>query len=109
MVLIFFLLLQESKAARREVLAGLFAASAVLASAPAQAFSGPGGDGAERTAQKADELLKGADSLTNNDSPTRFGPGRVEDAANEAGSVAAKSALPPNVCCNVIALDEQGA
>jgi hypothetical protein len=49
---------------------------AITIAGSAFAASGPGGDGAERTARKADELLQGADALIKNDSPQRFGPER---------------------------------
>eukprot|EP00897_Mesotaenium_endlicherianum_P006867 jgi/Mesen1/6208/ME000320S05404 len=60
------------------------------------AATGPGGDAAGQTARKADELLKAADDLTTNESPPRFGPGRVDgdetaklaqDAGNGAEAV----------------------
>jgi hypothetical protein len=51
------------------------------------AASGPGGDGADRTARQADELLGQADALIKNDSPQRFGPeqgfGNGTDKADE--------------------------
>jgi hypothetical protein len=60
---------------------------AISLAGSAFAASGPGGDGAERTARKADELLQGADSLIKNDSPQRFGPeqgfGNGTDKADE--------------------------
>ena len=88
MMMMMMLCEQEMKAARREVMTGLFAAGALLASAPAFALSGPGGDGAERTAKKADELLNSADELTKKDSPPLFGKGGVQGAVQEAGSTA---------------------
>ena len=61
----------------RKVLSSVLATGlAISLAGSALAASGPGGDGAERTARKADELLQGADSLIKNDSPLRFGPER---------------------------------
>ncbi|CAM6109705.1 unnamed protein product [Calypogeia fissa] len=72
---------QSGKTARREMLASLMAAGAALATAGSSfAASGPGTPGAERTKEKAEELLKKADELTTNESPPRFGPGRVAEA-----------------------------
>lgn len=60
------------------MLASLMAAGAVIASA-GQSFaaSGPGTPGAQHTNEKANDLLKAADKLTTDESPPRFGPGRV--------------------------------
>ncbi len=83
---------QEQRSARREVLAGLLAVGAALAASTttreAYAFSGPGGDGAKETADKAADLLKAGDDLNVNEAPSRVGPGRIEDAAKSAKSVA---------------------
>ncbi|XP_024392685.1 uncharacterized protein [Physcomitrium patens] len=54
----------------------LAAGLAVTLAGSALAASGPGADGAERTARKADELLQAADDFIKNDSPQRFGPER---------------------------------
>ncbi|KAG6545321.1 hypothetical protein Mapa_013170 [Marchantia paleacea] len=83
---------EEPKAARREMLASLLAAGAVLVSTGnALAASGPGNQGAKRVAKKADELLKAGDNLINNDSPQRFGgpdglPTGNNNIAQKAGS-----------------------
>lgn len=68
---------ESGKTARREMLASLMAAGAVIATA-GQSFaaSGPGTSGAQRTNEKANDLLKAADKLTTDESPPRFGPGR---------------------------------
>ncbi|KAI5074437.1 hypothetical protein GOP47_0010398 [Adiantum capillus-veneris] len=81
---------------RNAILTGLVAAGAALsvftagsAAPPASlAISDPGNSGAERTAQKAQDLLKSADKLNVEDSPQRFGPGRVAGSAQDAGKVA---------------------
>lgn len=76
--------MQESKLSGRQALVGLLAAGAILVSGvPAFAASGPGGDGAARTAQKADQLLNAADKLTKEDSPARFSEG-VQNAGSSA-------------------------
>jgi len=70
------------------------AAGAILVSGvPAFAATGPGGDGASRTAQKADELLDSADKLTKNDSPARFSEGvqNTGSSAAQAGSAGASN------------------
>ncbi|OAE18182.1 hypothetical protein AXG93_406s1500 [Marchantia polymorpha subsp. ruderalis] len=83
---------EEPKAARREMLASLLAAGAVLVSTGnALAASGPGNQGAKRVAKKADQLLKAGDDLINNDSPPRFaGPDGLRtgnnNIAQQAGS-----------------------
>lgn len=85
---------EESKASGRQALVGLLAAGAILVSGmPAFAVTGPGGDGASRTAQKADQLLNSADKLTENDSPTRFSEGvqNTGSSAKQAGSAAASN------------------
>lgn len=70
---------QSAKTARREMLASLMAAGALIATAGNSfAASGPGTPGGQRTNEKAGELLKAADELTTNDSPPRYGPGRVD-------------------------------
>ncbi|KAH9561703.1 hypothetical protein CY35_05G037300 [Sphagnum magellanicum] len=83
---------EEQRSARREVLAGLLAVGAALAASTttreAYAISGPGGDGAKETADKALDLLKAGDDLNVNEAPSRVGPGRIEDAAKSAKSVA---------------------
>ncbi|CAK9875954.1 unnamed protein product [Sphagnum jensenii] len=83
---------EEQRSARREVLAGLLAVGAALAASTttreAYAFSGPGGDGAKETADKAADLLKAGDDLNVNEAPSRVGPGRIEDAAKSAKSIA---------------------
>lgn len=69
--------LQEEPSVSKRVLSSVLAAGlAISLAGSALAASGPGGDGAERTARKADELLQGADALIKNDSPQRFGPER---------------------------------
>lgn len=80
---------QSSKTARREMLASLMAAGAVIATA-GQSFaaSGPGTSGAQRTNEKAADLLKRADDLTTTDSPPRYGPGRV--GGDDTGRIAQK-------------------
>jgi hypothetical protein len=77
-VLILVMWLQENTASvSKQVLSSVLAAGlAITIAGSAFAASGPGGDGAERTARKADQLLQGADSLIKNDSPQRFGPER---------------------------------
>jgi len=80
---------EESKASGRQALVGLLAAGAILVSGvPAFAATGPGGDGAARTAQKADQLLNSADELTKDDSPARFAEGvqNTGSSAKQAGS-----------------------
>jgi hypothetical protein len=80
---------QSGKTARREMLASLIAAGAVFATAGSSfAASGPGGTGAQRTSEKAGEILKAADELTTNESPPRFGPGRI--GGDDSGKVAQK-------------------
>jgi hypothetical protein len=83
---------EEQCSARREVLAGLLAVGAALAASTttreAYAISGPGGDGAKETADKASDLLKAGDDLNVNEAPSRVGPGRIEDAAKSAKSIA---------------------
>nr|PNR57969.1 hypothetical protein PHYPA_004963 [Physcomitrium patens] len=54
----------------------LAAGLAVTLAGSVLAASGPGADGAERTARKADELLQAADDFIKNDYPQRFGPER---------------------------------
>ncbi|KAH7445999.1 hypothetical protein KP509_01G032100 [Ceratopteris richardii] len=56
----------------------------------ALAASGPGSSGAERTAQKAQDLLKSADKLNVDEAPKRFGPGRLVpgSSATDAGRTA---------------------
>lgn len=79
-----WVIVQEPKAARREMLASLLAAGAVLVSTGnALAASGPGNQGAKRVAKKADQLLKAGDDLINNDSPPRFaGPDGLRTGNN---------------------------
>ncbi|KAI5064004.1 hypothetical protein GOP47_0020674 [Adiantum capillus-veneris] len=69
---------QTPSAMGRRVLAGVVATGAALAvfTNMAIAAQGPGNEGARRTAEKADSLLKAADKLNNEDAPPRFGPGR---------------------------------
>jgi len=68
---------EENTSVSKQVLSSVLAAGlAITIAGSAFAASGPGGDGAERTARKADELLQGADALIKNDSPQRFGPER---------------------------------
>ncbi|KAG0581293.1 hypothetical protein KC19_4G240400 [Ceratodon purpureus] len=68
---------EENTPVARKVMSSVLAAGlAISLAGSAFAASGPGGDGAERTARKADELLQGADALIKNDSPQRFGPER---------------------------------
>ncbi|KAG0620791.1 hypothetical protein M758_4G244500 [Ceratodon purpureus] len=68
---------EEETSVTRKVLSSVLATGlAISLAGSAFAASGPGGDGAERTARKADELLQGADALIKNDSPQRFGPER---------------------------------
>jgi hypothetical protein len=68
---------EDEKSVARQVVSSVLAAGlAITIAGSAFAASGPGGDGAERTARKADELLQGADALIKNDSPQRFGPER---------------------------------
>jgi hypothetical protein len=68
---------EENTPVTRKVLSSVLATGlAISLAGSAFAASGPGGDGAERTARKADELLQGADALIKNDSPQRFGPER---------------------------------
>jgi hypothetical protein len=79
---------QDGKKVRRQVLASLLAAGVAInlaagAGPAAFAASGPGTDGAERTARKAGELLQDADKLIKNDSPPSYGPGRVLEGAAE--------------------------
>lgn len=76
----------SSAAIGRGLVAGVVATGAALAvfANMSMAAIGPGGDGARRTAEKADELLKAADKLNMDDAPPRFGPGRpgpVQDAS----------------------------
>jgi len=85
---------EESKASGRQALVGLLAAGAILVSGvPAFAATGPGGDGATRTAEKADQLLQSADKLTENDSPARFSEGvqNTGSSAAQAGSAGASN------------------
>ncbi|KAH7445997.1 hypothetical protein KP509_01G031900 [Ceratopteris richardii] len=49
---------------------------------PALAASGPGTSGGERTAQKAEDLLKSADKLNLEEAPKRFGPGRLDPGSS---------------------------
>lgn len=85
------LCVQESKASGRQALVGLLAAGAILVSGvPAFAATGPGGDGAARTAQKADQLLNSADELTKDDSPARFAEG-VQNTGSSAKQYAPSS------------------
>ncbi|MCO5574849.1 hypothetical protein L7F22_028642 [Adiantum nelumboides] len=85
-----------ASSSRNAILTALVATGAALsvftastaAPPPALAFSGPGGSGAERTAQKAQDLLKSADKLNVEDAPQRYGPGRVAGSAQDAGKVA---------------------
>ncbi|CAM6085803.1 unnamed protein product [Calypogeia fissa] len=78
---------QSGKTARREMLASLMAAGAVFATAGSSfAASGPGTPGAERTNEKAGQLLKDADDLNANSPP--IGPGRV--GGDDTGRVAQK-------------------
>ena len=75
---------QENKSVTKQVLTSIVAAGVAISLAgSAFAAAGPGIDGAERTARKADELLQGADALIKNDSPQRFGPDRGLEAAKE--------------------------
>ncbi|KAG0620792.1 hypothetical protein M758_4G244600 [Ceratodon purpureus] len=67
---------EESSVSKRVLSSVLATGLAISLAGSAFAASGPGGDGAERTARKADELLQGADALIKNDSPQRFGPER---------------------------------
>lgn len=68
---------QEETSVTRKVLSSVLATGlAISLAGSAFAASGPGGDGPERTARKADQLLQGADALIKNDSPQRFGPER---------------------------------
>jgi hypothetical protein len=68
---------EEEKNVTRQVVSSVLAAGlAITIAGSAFAASGPGGDGAARTARKADELLQGADAFIKNDSPPRFGPER---------------------------------
>ncbi|KAG0581286.1 hypothetical protein KC19_4G239700 [Ceratodon purpureus] len=67
---------EESSVTKRVLSSVLATGLAISLAGSAFAASGPGGDGAERTARKADELLQGADALIKNDSPQRFGPER---------------------------------
>lgn len=68
---------EEEKNVTRQVVSSVLAAGlAITIAGSAFAASGPGGDGAARTARKADELLQGADAFIKNDSPPRFGPAR---------------------------------
>jgi hypothetical protein len=68
---------EEEPSVTKRVLSSVLATGlAISLAGSAFAASGPGGDGAERTARKADELLQGADALIKNDSPQRFGPER---------------------------------
>lgn len=85
---------EESKVSGRQALVGLLAAGAILVSGvPAFAATGPGGDGATRTAEKADQLLDSADKLTANDSPTRYSEGaeKAGSSAKQAGSAGASN------------------
>lgn len=85
---------EESKVSGRQALVGLLAAGAILVSGvPAFAATGPGGDGASRTAQKADQLLNSADKLTEEDSPARFAEGvqNTGSSAKQAGSAGASN------------------
>jgi len=69
---------QSIMTARRGVLVSLMAAGAAFATVGAgMAASGPGTPGAQRTNEKANDLLKAADKLTTDESPPRFGPGRT--------------------------------
>ncbi|MCO5564289.1 hypothetical protein L7F22_017949 [Adiantum nelumboides] len=85
-----------ASSSRNPILTALVATGAALsvftastaAPPPALAFSGPGGSGAERTAQKAQDLLKSADKLNVEDAPQRYGPGRISGSAQDAGKVA---------------------
>eukprot|EP00246_Nothoceros_aenigmaticus_P001443 TRINITY_DN1194_c0_g1_i1.p1 TRINITY_DN1194_c0_g1~~TRINITY_DN1194_c0_g1_i1.p1 ORF type:complete len:289 (+),score=57.92 TRINITY_DN1194_c0_g1_i1:303-1169(+) len=92
----------SSRAARREVLAGLMAAGALLVGNNGALAAGPGSDGADQTQKFADGLLKQADKLTNEESPLRYGPSQLADsgsaglgdaskAAQQAGSGAAQN------------------
>jgi hypothetical protein len=75
---------QENKSVTKQVLTSIVAAGVAISLAgSAFAAAGPGIDGAERTARKADELLQGADALIKNDSPQRLGPDRGLEAAKE--------------------------
>jgi hypothetical protein len=79
---------EDGKKVRRQVLASLLAAGVAInlaagAGPAAFAASGPGNDGAERTARKAGELLQDADKLIKNDSPPSYGPGRLLEGATE--------------------------
>ena len=75
---------QENQSVTKQVLTSIVAAGVAISLAgSAFAAAGPGIDGAERTARKADELLQGADALIKNDSPQRFGPDRGLEAAKE--------------------------
>lgn len=84
----------EEPKAVRQAMVGLLAAGAILVSGvPAFALSGPGGDGAARTAEKANVLLNQADKLTKEDSPPTFKEG-VQNAgstAKQAGSATASN------------------
>ncbi|MCO5551553.1 hypothetical protein L7F22_005057 [Adiantum nelumboides] len=87
----------------KKVLAGVVAKGAALAvfTNMAIAAQGPGNQGARRVAEKADSLLKAANKLNNEDTPPRFGPGRLGGAQDSSrilqiagsGSVAANSIL----------------
>lgn len=82
----------ESRAQRREVLAGIMAAGALLVGSNAALAVGPGGDGASQTNQQADSLLRAADKLNVDDAPERFGPSQLADSGakglGDAGKVA---------------------
>ncbi|CAM6098521.1 unnamed protein product [Calypogeia fissa] len=83
---------QSGKTARREMLASLTAAGAALATAGAAlatagssfAASGPGTPGAQRTNEKAGELLKKADDLATTESPPRYGTGEADGTSKIA-------------------------
>lgn len=68
---------QDNESVSKKVLSSVLATGlAITVAGSAFAASGPGGDGAVRTARKADELLQNADAFIKNDSPQRFGPER---------------------------------
>lgn len=82
---------QESKSVTKEVLTSIVAAGVAISLAgSAFAAAGPGIDGAERTARKADQLLQGADALIKNDSPQRCAPEGFEAAKEDVNRFSQK-------------------
>ena len=80
---------EESRSLTKQVVGAVVAAGVALRLAGAgMGASGPGGDGGERTAGKAGELLSQADASMKNGSPQRFGPER------EFGNGTDKALLP---------------